>query len=204
MRASLRAGALGVALVALLLPAAAAQEPHDPRVLPGDVVRIKVWREPDMDGDYLVDPFGVVTLPLVGDLEVRGETQRSLKARLQEAYAGEIADLALTVLVLKRIRVSGEVRAPGIFPMEPTLRVADALIMAGGRSETGRWNEILLRRGGEARTVDLLEDAPLYELALETGDEILVLQRSWLSRNGATLLAGGAGIVGVMIAIMAR
>lgn len=183
---------------------AAAAEPHDPRVLPGDLVRIKVWRESDMDGDYLVDPFGVVTLPLVGDLDVRGETQRSLKARLQEAYAREIRDLSLTVLVLKRIRVSGEVRVPGIFPMEPTTTVADALVMAGGRSDAGRWHEFVLRRGGETLTIDALGDDPLYRLALETGDEILVLERSWISRNAAAVLGSGVGLVGILLALVLR
>lgn len=196
-----------LALLALAASDASAQEPagaHDPVILPGDLVRIRVWRELDWDGDYLVDQFGVVALPLVGDLNVVGETQRSLRAKLHEAYAREVRDLSLTVLVLKRIRVTGEVKAPGIFPVEPTMTVADALVMAGGRSPDGRWNEVVLRRGGETLTVNILEDAPLYALSLQTGDELLVRERSWLSRNSAAVLGSGVGILGLVIALLIR
>jgi polysaccharide biosynthesis/export protein len=194
-------------LLALAPGRAQAQEPPppvDPRVLPGDLIRLQVWREPDWDGDFLVDQFGVVALPFVGDVPTDGLTQRSLKAKLQEAYAREIANLSLTVLVLKRVRVSGEVRSPGIHPLDPTMRVADALILSGGRTGDGKADEVLLRRAGQTQAVNVLVDARLSELALETGDELIVRQRSWVGRNAMGLLGSGMGLMGLIVALLLR
>lgn len=178
--------------------------PNDPKVLPGDLIRLQVWREPDWDGEFLVDQFGVVALPFVGDVQTAGETQRSLKAKLQEAYAREIANLSLTVLVLKRVRVSGEVRSPGIHPLDPTMRVADALILSGGRTGDGKTDEVLLRRPGETQAVNVLVDARLSELALETGDELIVRQRSWMSRNAMGVVGSATAMVGLFLALLLR
>ncbi len=207
LRAAPRAFLLVLALAGLAPARAWAQQapvPHDPRILPGDLVRVQVWREPDWDGDFLVDQFGVVSLPFVGDVQTDGLTQRSLKARLQEAYSREIHNLVLTVLVLKRVRVSGEVRSPGIHPLDPTLRVADALILSGGRTGDGKADEVLLRRAGRTEAVNVLVDARLSDLALETGDELIVRQRSWLSRNSAAVLGSGVGLVGLVAALLIR
>lgn len=202
----LRAAALLVLALATPAPAPAQQRPtdHDPRVLPGDVVRLTVWREADWSGDYVVDQFGVVALPLVGDVDVRGETQRSLKARLREAYGHEIRDLSFQLLVLKRIRVTGEVRGPGIYAMEPTMSVADAVVMAGGRGPDGRLGEVTLRRAGSSETVNVLEDTRFSELALETGDELIVTPRSWLSRNAAATLGSSVAVVGILLTLLIR
>jgi len=203
-----RLAALLLALLPALTPsrsdAQVVPQPHDPRILPGDLVRLKVWREPDWDGDFLVDQFGVVALPFVGDVQTSGLTQWSLKAKLQEAYAREIANLSLTVLVLKRVRVSGEVRSPGIHALDPTMRVADALILSGGRTGDGKADEVLLRRAGQTEAVNVLVDTRLSELALETGDELTVLQRPWLSRNAGAVLGSGVGLVGLVVALLIR
>lgn len=194
--------------LALALPAGApAQErpaDHDPEIRRGDLIRLLIWREEDWSGDYLVDQFGVAALPLVGDVEVLGETQRSLKARLQAIYAQEIRNLSMQLLVLKRIRVTGEVKAPGIFPMEPTMSVADAVVMAGGRSPDGHPGEVTLRRAGETQTVNVLDDARFGDLALETGDEIFVRPRSWISRNAAAALGSAVGALGILLTLLLR
>lgn len=186
------------------LPAASGAPTSDPRILPGDLLRLDVWREPEWSGEFLVGADGMVTLPWVGDLDVRGESQRSLKARLTEAYGREVRDAVVALTVLKRIRVVGEVRSPGIVPVDPTQTVADALAMAGGRSDGGRRDQVLLRRGGETLSVPVLETSPLYGMAVETGDEILVPQRSWISRNSAAVGGYAAGILGLVLALQVR
>lgn len=200
--------ALALLLLLALFPAhagaQAAPQAHDPRILPGDLIRLQVWRESDWDGDYLVDQFGVVSLPLVGDVQTAGLTQSALKEHLRQAYEREIRPLALTLLVLKRVRVSGEVRSPGIHPLDPTMRVADALILSGGRTGDGKADEVLLRRAGQTEAVDVLVDTRLSELALETGDELIVRQRPWVSRNAIGVLGSGMGLLGLVIALLVR
>ncbi|HSW31586.1 MAG TPA: polysaccharide biosynthesis/export family protein [Longimicrobiales bacterium] len=200
---------LAVLALALALPPApglSQQAPPvpDTPILTGDVIHLKVWREPDWNGDFLVDQFGVAALPLVGDVQVAGMTQRALKEMLRAAFAREIHEPQLQVLVMKRIRVLGEVRNPGVFTLDPTMSVADALAVAGGRGELGRADRVLLRRSGETLATNVLVDTRLAELAIQTGDELSVPERSWISRNGGTLLGTSVGILGLMTALLVR
>ena len=201
-----RAALFFAMVLALPSPMPAQERPvdYDPQLLPGDVVRLEVWREEEWSGEFPMDQFGVVALPLLGDVNVLGETQRSLKARVQEAYAEEIRNLSFQLLVLKRIRVTGEVNEPGIFFMDPTMSVADAIAMAGGRGPDGRFGEASLRRSGSTDTVKVFEDARFAELTLETGDELFVLPRTWLSRNSGTLIGSAAAVLGVLITTLIR
>src|SRR5215216_201072 len=54
---------------------------------PGDVVRLRIWREPDLSGDFSVDESGQVVLPRLGSLSVMGISRDSLRRALVSAYA---------------------------------------------------------------------------------------------------------------------
>jgi polysaccharide export outer membrane protein len=168
------------------------------------VIRLQLWREPAWSGDFPVDQFGVAALPLVGDVDIAGMTQSGLKELLRRAFSREIPDPVLQVLVLKRIRVLGEVRAPGVYTLEPTASVADALAMAGGRSTGGRADRVLLRRAGETLTTNVLVDTGLADLAIATGDELSVPERSWASRNAGAVLGATAGLLGLLTTLLIR
>ena len=205
--AFLRSALPVLALSALLTSPLRGQDPTggvDPVVRPGDVIRLQVWREPEWSGDFLVDQFGVVTLPWMGDVAAAGETQRSLKSRVQAALAKEVHNPALQLLVLKRVRVLGEVRTPGVFVLDPTQTVADALALAGGRTNLAVEGPVVLRRAGETVTADIVQDTRLSDLAVQTGDELLVRQKSWLGRNAGPLVGAGVGFLGVLIAVLVR
>ncbi|NJD18811.1 MAG: hypothetical protein FIA95_05960 [Gemmatimonadetes bacterium] len=203
-----RALALALALAPAVVPmpvrAQQGTAVQDTRILPGDLIRLQVWREPDWNGDFLVDQFGVAALPLGGDLAVEGMTQRELKEKLRQAFAREIREPLLQVLVLKRIRVLGEVRSPGVFTLDPTSSVADALALAGGRSSQGRSDRVLLRRAGQVITANVLVDTRLAELAIQTGDELSVPERPWISRNAPTVIGTSAGLLGILAAVLIR
>lgn len=199
---------MAVALFLMLLPAPGPAQPAptvpDTPILAGDIIRLQVWREPEWNGDFIVDQFGVVALPLVGDVNVAGMTQRSLKELLRDAFTREIQEPLLQVLVLKRIRVVGEVRSPGVFTLDPTVSVADALALAGGRGALGRADQVLLRRAGETLSTNVLVDTRLAELAIQTGDELRIPERSWLSRNSGTVLGTTVGLLGFFTAVLLR
>lgn len=198
----LRSRLLPLLLLVLAPPLASAQEKGaDPPILPGDLIRVSVLREKDLTGEFPVDQHGLVTLPLMGEIDVTGETELSLRRRVREALAHELRDPDVEVTVLKRVRVLGEVLEPGLFPLDPTMSVADALAMAGGRSPTAQEGKVTLRRDGEALVTDVREDMTLADLTVQTGDELLVRQRSWVSRNGSALITGGAALVGLLVAL---
>ena len=186
------------------LPAQAQGTAADPPVLPGDLVSLEVWREEDLSGEFLVDQHFLVTLPLIGEIDVRGETELSLRVRVRELMQVELINPSIEVLVLKRVRVLGAVIEPGIFHVDATMSVADALASAGGRTPSARQGAVTLRRGGETIEIDVFEDDRLSDLAVRTGDELLVPQKRWLERNLGPVVTGLTATAGLIFAVLAR
>jgi len=176
----------------------------DPAVLPGDVVRLRVWREGDLTGDFLVDQHFLVTLPLIGELDVRGETELSLRARVRSMMRRELRNPSIQLVVLKRVRVLGGVIEPGILYLDATMSVADALALAGGRTSDASEGKVTLRRNGQVIETDIFEDMRLADLAVQTGDELLVPEKAWLDRNLTPVVTGLTATLGLVIAIFVR
>jgi protein involved in polysaccharide export with SLBB domain len=161
-------------------------------VRPGDLIRLKIWREPDMSGDIAVDEAGVATLPRLGPLRVTNLPGDSLKRMLIRSYAKYLRDPSVDITVLRRITVLGAVRTPNVYHVQPTMTVADALALAGGAAPDGKLDQVELRRRGGGEPVKLSRGARLADTPIRSGDELYVPQRSWLSRN-AGLVLGGVG-----------
>ena len=206
MTTSIRSVLLCLVLVAAPaeVPAQAQGTAADPPVLPGDLVSLEVWREEDLTGEFLVDQHFLVTLPLIGELDVRGETELSLRERVRLLMQKELLNPSIQVLLLKRVRVLGAVIEPGIHYVDATMSVADALALAGGRTPSARAGAVTLRRGGELIEVDVFLDARLSALAVQTGDELLVPEKSWLERNLGAVVTGLSATAGIIFAILAR
>lgn len=162
----------------------------DPVLEPGDLVRLKIWREPDLSGDYPVNEQGVAIFPKIGPLPVGSLFTDSLKALLVARYTTYLQNPAVDVIFLRRVNVLGEVRNPGLYHADPTMTVADVLAMAGGVNSEGNPAKIeLIRRGVQLR-VGLAQQSLVAGSALRSGDQLLIPRRSWLSRNTAIIGAG--------------
>jgi polysaccharide export outer membrane protein len=201
--------ALAVVLLGAAGPSAAQSAPRDPSlgsdpIRPGDLVRVTLMRDKDLSGDFPVNQFGTVVLPLVGEYDVTSETHRTLRDRvirdLQEIrYAKDIE-----VVVLRRVRVVGEVNEPGVLALDPTMSIADAIAMAKGRTQLASEGEVLLRRGGEVIDADLLLDARVGETPIRSGDEIFVPRRGWLDRNLTAVVAGASTVASILVTLLIR
>jgi len=158
---------------------------------PGDAIRVELSREEELSGEYPVDESGRVSLPLVGDWMVRGVPPDELERDLEAAYREQVRNQAINVTLLRRVRVLGEVNEPGLFHVDPTMTVADALALAGGATSNGNKEEVrIIRDGTEIRT----DVYTAIGERVRSGDQIFVPQRSWFARNsgfviGATLSA---------------
>jgi protein involved in polysaccharide export with SLBB domain len=157
-------------------------------VQPGDLIRLKVWREPDMSGDVVVDARGEATLPRLGAVRVSSWAPESLRSYLVSSYAKYLRDPAVEVTVLPRVTILGAVRNPGVQNVDPTLTIADALALAGGVAGDGKQGKIELRRRGAKVPVSLSMTARLADTPVRSGDQLFVPQRSWLSRNPGVVL----------------
>lgn len=176
----------------------------------GDVMRVRVWREPDLSGDFIVDEYGRVSLPLMGTREVIGETSESLQKKLQDALGATLKDPAVQVTFLRRVAVEGDVRAPGLYPMDATMTVGDAIALAGGRLAPSADPVVLeLWRDGTKLYGDIPASVFIGQLEMKAGDELRVPVTSWTRRNGMTggtwiQLAFAAAIAAVQIALLTR
>lgn len=171
---------------------------------PGDVVRLSIWREPDMSGDYPVDESGTVVLPRLGALNVLDYTPATLKAKLLQEYAKYLRNPSIEVIVLRRIRIIGAVYKPGIQMVDPTFTIADALALAGGATSTGQPDNIQIIRDGKVVAVNIRQDQRIADSPIRSGDEIYVPERSWISRNTAVVATMIGASVSLIIALFIR
>lgn len=142
-----------------------------------DQLRVTVFGEPELSGEYVLDGTGTVSLPLVGDipalnLTVR-EFQRAVEARYADGYLRE-PRVNAEVLNYRPFYILGEVRQPGEYPYTNGLTVLNAVATAGGF--TYRANEsFILIKGAEDSTefrVKLDPSTPILP-----GDTIRVVER---------------------------
>lgn len=174
-------------------------ETVQPALRPGDAVLLKVYREKDLSDTLRVDENGDLTLPLLGTRSVAGVPADSLKRQLMQAYREYIRRPAIEIRILRRISVLGEVRQPGLYPVDPTYSLTDALALAGGPTGAADRDDIRLLRDGEVLRTGLQEARTLAETPLRSGDQIVVGRKSWFSRNWQWL--AGTVVSGSLILI---
>lgn len=193
-------------LALALLPAeAAAQDPGQAVTLrPGDVIRVHIYREDDLNGEFLVDQDGVVVLPLIGPQQVTGMPMRDLRERLVEAYREHLRTPSINITPLRRINVLGEVQRPGIYAVDATVSVADAVSMAGGATPTGDLRRIRIIRGGQVLRDRVGAAETLGAVDVRSGDHILVDRRSWFERNSTFVVSTVLSVTSIIIALVTR
>src|SRR5205809_5992990 len=100
-----------------------------------DTLHIDVWKEPDLTATLPVRPDGMISLPLLNDVQAAGLTPMQLAASITEKLKKYLADPRVTVVVAQmnsqRIYVTGEVLHTGAMPLLPNMTVLQALASAG-------------------------------------------------------------------------
>ncbi|MBO1321480.1 SLBB domain-containing protein [Acanthopleuribacter pedis] len=142
--------------------------PSDYLIGPGDELSIEMWGDERLSGLQVVDPFGNISIPLLGDVQVSGKSRARVQADLREALSKNYADPLLHVRVAaynnNRVFVLGQVNSPGIvsFTARPTL--LEALAVAGAMPSNERINS--LQRCAVMRGKDKIIWLDLNELLL--------------------------------------
>jgi polysaccharide export outer membrane protein len=176
---------LALALLATSSPALA-QDVAAYTVKPGDILQVAVWKEPDLTGPVLIQPDGVFSFPLAGQVDARGKTAADLQQTITERLRKFISDPVVTVSVHEvkgnKVYVIGQVNKPGEFVVNPRVDVMQALSMAGGTTPFAALGDIIvLRRAGTAqkampfRYTDVVRGRSLEQnIMLEAGDVVVV------------------------------
>jgi polysaccharide export outer membrane protein len=112
------------------------------RIGPNDLLDIRVFRNPDMNLVARADGGGVIRFPPLGEINVRGLTERQLENLLQDRLRDKyIKDPNVTVLVSephpREVFVFGAVARPGLYPLVGEMRLLDLLSKAGGITGAG-------------------------------------------------------------------
>jgi polysaccharide export outer membrane protein len=156
------------------------------KIGPQDVLRIDVWKEPDLTRQVSVRPDGQISLPLLDDVQAAGLTPLELRNALRDGLKEYITDPQVTVTVSeinsRRIFVTGEVTRSGTFPLLPNMTVLQALSSCGGFTQFANTKKIYLLRMDGAKQVkipvnykDLVKGRkPEINILLQDGDTIVV------------------------------
>ena len=166
---------------------------------PGDKLKVTIWREPDLSGEFEVQPDGSVAFPKIGRIQVDRLSTDSLTALIVARYSVSLRDPAIDVTPLRRIVVSGSVRNAGFQYADPTVSVAGAVALAGGVTQDGDRGHIELLRDGKKTSIDLSDASSIADSSLQSGDEVRVPERSWLERN-VGLVASSLTAIAIIVA----
>lgn len=159
-------------------PVEAAGPAESYKLFPGDTVKVTVYGEETLTGEYPVDQRGKITIPLAGEVTAGGLTKEELQNEISEVLiAGDyFSEPSVTVdfVSLRPFYILGEVNAPGGYAYQPSLDVLQAIALGGGYTPRAARGKILIDRGtGEARQrLNAGENTPVLP-----GDSITVRER---------------------------
>lgn len=137
------------------LPPLEAAEAGPYRLDTGDVVRVIVFGNEDLSGEYTVDGSGAISMPLLGAAQARGLTTQELEENLQTQLGQEILvdpSVSVQVINFRPFFILGEVQQPGQFAYVNDMTVLTAVALAGGftyRAETD-YVKVIRKVGDEA------------------------------------------------------
>lgn len=125
------------------------------RLGPGDKLRVTVFNETDLSGEFSVDGQGFVRLPLVGQVQAAGLTSFGLEARIGDAFAngGFLVNprVAVEITTYRPFYIIGQVAKPGEYAYVNAMTAPNAIALAGGFTEGAVESEVRIRRQGDAK-----------------------------------------------------
>ncbi|MDH5738781.1 MAG: polysaccharide biosynthesis/export family protein [Nitrospira sp.] len=120
----------------------------------GDVLNVFVWKNKEMSAIVTVRPDGMITYPLVGEIDVNGLTINEVEERLNKQLKRQIQDPQVTVLLQAthsfRVYVLGEVLQPGVFELKGPVTIVQALAMARGLTTFASKSKIFVVPAGKS------------------------------------------------------
>ncbi len=150
---------------------------------PGDAIRMQVKDEPQLSGEFTVAEDGQALFPLVGLLPVAGRPFDEVRREITRAYAKELIEPVLVATPVLRIAVLGEVRLPGLLPVDPTYTMADLIAAAGGLTPVADNGRISLIRNGTVLQGRIDPQSLTVSTRFQSGDQIVVGKQGWAREN---------------------
>jgi polysaccharide export outer membrane protein len=151
---------------------------------PGDMVKISVWRKPELSGDFFVAADSSIADPFYAPVKVVGIPFPEVESRVRGFLSQTETSPRVWVEPLFRVMVGGEVRTPNIYPMRRETTLSEAVFLAGGPTERGRLDQVRLVRDGEIHTLDLSNpNGEAARMRIDSGDRILLGRQRKIFRD---------------------
>ena len=128
----------------------------------GDKVRVIVFGQDDLGGQFQIDDSGFIRLPLIGQLKAAGLSPRELEGQISAALAdGYLNNPRVNVEVTdyRPFYIIGEVNKPGQFAYVNDMTALNAIALGGGYTVKASDSTIYVRRGGQKEEIELPADA---------------------------------------------
>jgi protein involved in polysaccharide export with SLBB domain len=158
----------------------AADTPQQAVMLPlaaGDKIRVTVYGEDRISGEYQIDPDGMIALPLAGTVRAAGLTKPALETALADKLAGKYLrnpKVTVDIVNFRPFYVLGEVQKPGEYPYRSGLNVLSAIAIAGGTTYRAATSKVYIQRFG---STDLIEFEQSPMTSVMPGDVVRVPER---------------------------
>jgi polysaccharide export outer membrane protein len=180
------------------VPAAPVQEPapeqpnpasqlKDYRIGPGDVLAVLFWREKELSGEVVVRPDGLITLPVLNEVQAAGLTTEELRTRVTERAMKFVTQAPIVSIVVRQINsrsvyITGKVHKPGPYTIYGPMRVLQLIALAGGLAEFADSSKIMIVRTENDKQTsflfnykDVVKKGLLDQnIALQPGDTVVV------------------------------
>lgn len=147
----------------------------------GDLLKIRVYRDSELSGEFLINARGEVQIPGLGVIRAAGLDPTQVQDRLVDALRSRgfrAPEIAVQPLI--RVSVLGQVRTPGLYPVEPGVSIIQLLTLAGGPTDVANLRRAQVVRDDQAFTVDLqgaLGGSAAGRVALYSNDVVYIPQR---------------------------
>jgi polysaccharide export outer membrane protein len=155
---------------------AAAEPVGDYRLGTADKVRVIVYNEPSLSGEFTVSDNGTLSLPLIGDIPASGRSPREvssdIQAKLADGYLRE-PRVSLDVLTYRPFYILGEVTKPGEYAYSNGLTALNAVARAQGFTYRANKRKVFLKHAGESAEKEVNLDG----LEIRPGDTLRIGER---------------------------
>ena len=162
---------------ALSLTAGRGGSSADYRLGPNDRTRIIVFGQPTLTGEFTLDGNGMLSYPLIGNIDARGMTPSELQATISQRLDKDWVNnpsVSVEVSTRRPFYVVGEVQKPGSYPYVTDMSVLNAIATAGGQTYRANMGNFYIKRKQDGRVVRVVAT---QESVLQPGDTVVVRER---------------------------
>lgn len=155
------------------------------RICANDLLEISVYNEPDLDKTVRVDAKGVISYPLLGNIQIMGLTSKELEKKLTELLEQDYLvspQVSVFIKEYAKFSVLGDVGKPGAYELKAGYTVMDGIALAGGFTVKSNPKDVKVVRikGENKETISIDADEIVAQnhrekdILLQPGDLIIV------------------------------